>query len=116
MKKLLKMNAQKKKQLEAKGWKIGSPREFLGLTKEEAAYIELKLLLSENLAARRKEIRLNQVELAKLLRSSQSRVAKMEKGDTSVSLDLLIRSLLAMGTTKQGLAKIFSSKPCLARV
>ena len=103
------MRTNKKKQLEAKGWKVGSVEEFLDLSKEEAAYIELKVLLSESLAVRRKRRRLNQVELAKLLKSSQSRVAKMEKGDPTVSLDLLIRSLLAIGTTKMELAKIISS-------
>jgi len=100
------MKAKKKKQLEAKCWKVGSAEEFLNLSKEESSYIELKLLLSESLAARRKKRRLNQVELAKLLKSSQSRVAKMEKGDATVSLDLLIRSLLAIGTTRRELARI----------
>ena len=104
------MKAKKKKSLEAKGWKIGSVEKFLGLTEEEAAYIELKLLLSESLAARRKRDKLNQVELATFLNSSQSRVAKMEKGDPTVSLDLLIRSLLAIGTTKKELAEIISSR------
>lgn len=102
------MKAKKINQLEAKGWKVGAGEEFLDLPKEESAYIELKLLLSENLSARRKIKRLNQVELAKLLKSSQSRVAKMEKGDPTVSLDLLIRSLLALGTTKRELARIIS--------
>jgi predicted transcriptional regulator len=110
------MKAEKKKQLEAKGWKVGSVEEFLNLSKEESAYIELKLLLSESLAVRRKKRRLNQVELAKLLKSSQSRVAKMEKGDATVSLDLLIRSLLAIGTTKSELAEIISSRPHLSKI
>ncbi len=109
------MKARKKERLEAKGWKVGNAEEFLGLTKEEAKYVELKLLLSESLFERRKRIKLNQVELAKLLKSSQSRVAKMEKGDPTVSLDLLIRSLLAIGTTKKELAKIISSEPHLAK-
>ena len=102
--------------MEAKGWEVGSAEVFLGLTKEEAAYIELKLLLSESLAERRKRDKLKQVELAKLIKSSQSRVAKMEKGDPTVSLDLLIRSLLAIGTTKKELAKIITSKPNLETV
>ena len=110
------MKDKKKNKLEAKGWKVGSVEEFLDLAKEEISYIELKLLLSESLVERRKRKSLNQVELAKLLKSSQSRVAKMEKGDPTVSLDLLIRSLLAIGTTKRELAKIISSKPNLAKV
>ncbi len=102
------MDKRKKKRLERKGWKVGSAEEFLGLTREESEYIELKLLLGECLASRRKANGLRQVELAGLLRSSQSRVAKMEKGDDTVSLDLLIRSLLALGATRRELASILS--------
>lgn len=105
------MENRKKKRRERKGWKVGSAEDFLGLTREEAEYIELKLLLGESLASRRKANGLRQVELAGLLQSSQSRVAKMEKGDDTVSLDLLIRSLLALGATRRELAKILSATP-----
>jgi len=98
------MDAKKKKRLEAKGWKVGTSREFLGLTPEEEAYIEIRLALAGHLRARRKEQRLPQVELARRIKSSQSRVAKMEAGDPSVSLDLLIRSLLALGVSTEDLA------------
>ncbi|MFC1828972.1 helix-turn-helix domain-containing protein [Thermodesulfobacteriota bacterium] len=64
-------------------------------------YIELKLALSQALIERRKQRKLTQVQLAKRLKSSQSRIAKMEKGDPSVSIDLLIKSLLTMGATKK---------------
>lgn len=103
------MNDRKKKQLEAHGWRIGPVDEFLGLSEEEAAYIELKLALSEHLKKRRQRMKLTQVELARRLKSSQSRVAKIEAGDPSVSLDLLVRSLLALGTTQADLAKMISS-------
>ena len=102
------MNSSKRKHLEAKGWRIGSAKEFLGLSEQEAAYIELKLTLGENLKQRRLEKKLTQVELAKLLRSNQSRVAKMESGDPSVSIDLLVKSLLALGTTRKDIAGIIS--------
>jgi len=95
----------KKKALESKGYKIGSAEELLGLSKEEAEYIELKLTLSQALAKRRKQKNLTQNQLAKILKSSQSRIAKMEKGDPAVSLDLLVKSLLAMGATKKSIAK-----------
>ena len=80
-------------------------QDFLGLTKEESEYIELKLALSHALAERRKQSKLTQAQLAKMLKSSQSRVAKMEKGDPSVSVDLLVKSLLAMGANKESIAK-----------
>ena len=104
------MNSAKRKRLEAKGWRIGSTKEFLGLSEQESAYIELKLTLGENLKKRRLKKKLTQVELAKLLRSNQSRVAKMESGDPSVSIDLLVKSLLALGTTSQDLAGIISQR------
>jgi len=99
----------KRDRLEKKGWKVGSAEEFLELSPEEAAYIEMKLRLSEGLRRKRKRRKLSQVQLAELIQSSQSRVAKMEGGDPSVSIDLLIRSLLALGATNRELAKVISS-------
>lgn len=103
------MDKSKKQRLEAKGWKVGSVDEFLGLTSEEAAYIELKLALSQNVRKYRRSKNLTQVQMAKLMKSSQSRVAKVESGDASVSLDLLIRSLIIMGASRKDLARIISS-------
>ena len=110
MKKMLKngknkMDKKKKKNLESKGYKVGSVEEFLGLSTNESEYIELKLALSQALAKRRKQKKLTQAQLAKVLKSSQSRVAKIEKGDPSVSVDLLVKSLLAMGANKKSIAK-----------
>jgi len=102
------MKSTKKKRLETKGWKVGTVAEFLRLSPEESAYIEMKLALSKNLRERRKDKSLTQDQLARFLKSSQSRVAKMETGDPSVSLDLLVRSLLFLGESRKGLAKILS--------
>jgi DNA-binding XRE family transcriptional regulator len=103
-----KMDKRKKKDLESKGYKVGTVGEFLGLSTEESEYIELKLALSDALAKRRKKSNLTQTQLAKLLKSSQSRIAKMEKGDPTVSVDLLVKSLLAMGANKKSIAKAIS--------
>ncbi|HEY3303010.1 MAG TPA: helix-turn-helix domain-containing protein [Candidatus Binatia bacterium] len=103
------MREERQRRLEAKGWKIGSVKEFLRLSSEESAYIELKIRLAEGLRERRQRNRLSQGDLAKLLKSSQSRVAKMEAGDPSVSLDLLIRSLLALGISDRELSRIIST-------
>jgi DNA-binding XRE family transcriptional regulator len=102
------MNRNKRERLRRAGWTIGSVTEFLGLTEAEAALVELKLTLSRRLKERRARSRLSQGQLAKLLGSSQSRVAKMEAGDPSVSIDLLIRSLLAIGTTRKELAAVIA--------
>jgi len=99
------MDKRKKKALELKGYRVGTVTEFLDLSPEESEYIELKLSLSQALAERRKQNKLTQAQLAKMLRSSQSRVAKMEKGDPSVSVDLLVKSLLAMGANKESIAR-----------
>lgn len=103
------MNEAKRKRLEAKGWRVGTVQEFLGLSDEESAYIELKLKLSEGLRKKRRERHIGQADLAKLVQSSQSRVAKMEASDSSVSIDLLIRSLLALGTTSSELGKMIAT-------
>jgi hypothetical protein len=99
------MNTAKRKRLEKAGWKIGTAQEFLNLSPEEAAYVEVKLNLARVLSNRRKSLRLTQVALAKKIKSSQSRVAKMEAGDPSVSIDLLVRSLIALGETPTNLQK-----------
>jgi hypothetical protein len=104
------MRESKRKRLQAKGWKVGSAKEFLELSDEEDAYIELRLKLAEGLKERRLGRGLTQVQLAKAVRSSQSRVAKMESGDPTVSLDLLVRSLLALGTTNRELAQIITQR------
>jgi DNA-binding XRE family transcriptional regulator len=102
------MNTAKKRRLESKGWKVGTAREFLNLSAEESAYVELKLALSKNLQEYRRQKKLTQEQLARRLKSSQSRVAKMEAGDPSVSLDLLVRSLLALGASRKRLAAMLS--------
>ena len=102
------MNEAKKKRLIERGWKVGGVEEFLQLSPDEAAYVELKLRLSDSLRIQRQQMNLTQVQLARLVKSSQSRIAKMESGDASVSLDLLIRSLLALGASNQDIASIIN--------
>lgn len=104
------MDDRKRRRLEAKGWKVGSAKEVLQLSDEEEAYIELRLKLAEGLKARRVDKGLTQVQLARAIQSSQSRVAKMEAGDPTVSLDLLVRSLLALGASNSELAKIIARR------
>jgi len=103
------MRRSKRRKLEKKGWRVGSARDFLGLSEEEAAYVELRLHLADSLKDRRRRRNLTQTAFAKLIQSSQSRVAKMESGDPSVSLDLLIRSLLALGASSRDLARTISA-------
>lgn len=99
------MDARKRRRLEQAGWKVGSAVEFLGLSEEEAALIEMKAALSERVKAWRARAHMTQATLAKRLKSSQSRVAKLEAGDPSVSLDLLVRASLATGAKPSEVAK-----------
>ena len=109
------MDRARKKKLQAAGWRVGSAEEFLGLTPEEAAFVELKLALSEQLRVRRTTQGISQTTLARRLGSSQSRVAKMEAADPSVSVDLLIRGLIASGASKRDIARAIASAPAKRR-
>jgi DNA-binding XRE family transcriptional regulator len=100
------MERAKVQKLKKDGWKLGSASDFLNLTDEEVAYVEMKVSLSQFLHEKRIKQNWTQDQLAKKLCSSQSRVAKMENGDPSVSIDLLVKSLFAMGVSKKELGKI----------
>ena len=100
------MREVKKRRLVSKGWRVGSTAEFLQLSPQESAYVEIKLELAEKLREQRLKRKMSQSQLAKLVRSSQSRVAKMEAADPTVSLDLLVRSLLIAGSTATEVRKV----------
>jgi ribosome-binding protein aMBF1 (putative translation factor) len=93
------MKKSKRARLEAQGWRVGNAAEFLELSAEESALVETKLALSESVRERRSKQGLSQAELARRLKSSQSRVAKIEAADPTVSADLLLRALFALGAT-----------------
>ncbi len=102
------MDKDKQARLASKGWKVGSAADFLGLSPEESAYVEMKLALSAALRERRRQNQLTQADLARVIASSQSRVAQMEAGDPTVSIDLLVKSLLALGVSRKELARTIS--------
>lgn len=93
------MKQAKRTRLEARGWRVGTAAEFLGLSAEEAALVETKVALSQALRRKRSALGLTQLQLARRLSSSQSRVAKMEAADRSVSVDLLLKGLFALGAS-----------------
>src|SRR5260370_40939454 len=90
------MNSTKKTRLEAAGWKVGTAAEFLGLNKQEAAFVEMKRALARCLHALRIRRKLSQSRVADVAGSSPSRVAKMESGAPSGTVALLLRSVLAI--------------------
>jgi len=100
------MNRVKKERLERHGWTVGETSEFLNLTSQEAQFVEVKLALAAGVRQLRERRGMTQAALAERLGSSQSRVAKMEAADRSVSVDLIVRSLLAIGATPREIAKL----------
>ena len=100
------MKSSKKSKLEAAGWKVGSASEFLDLSTEEASIVRLKIKLARAVRERRAQLAWTQQDLANKIESSQSRVAKIEAADASVSSDLAIRALYALGINDAGLARI----------
>jgi len=103
------MDAQKRKRLEAAGFSVGDATDFLELLPEEVAFVEMKLSLSRYLKEFRLKNKLSQENLAKKINSSQSRVAKMEAGDASVSVDLILRTMFAVGATREDVARAIAS-------
>lgn len=101
------MEEAKRKRLMEKEWKVGTVSDFLELTPEEATLIEIKLALSRHLKERRQKA-MTQTELAEKLHSSQPRIAKAENGDASVSIELLIRAILATGATPQEIGQVIA--------
>lgn len=104
------MKETKTERLKKAGWKVGTAKEFLGLTDEEATLIEMKLALARSLKERRMAHDMTPGELAKQLGSSQSRVAKMEAADATVSMELMVRSLLGLGASRQEVGRIIGGK------
>lgn len=104
------MNTEKRKKLEKAGWKVGDAREFLDLNASEAEFVEIKLSLARRLRELREQQSWTQADLAGRLGSSQSRVAKMEAADKTVSVDLLVRSLLTAGADRRDVGRAVASR------
>jgi DNA-binding XRE family transcriptional regulator len=102
------MDQQTREKLEDKGWKVGTVSDFLELSPEEAILVEIKLALSHSLKERRQSL-MTQSELAEKIHSSQPRVANAENGDASVSIELLIRAILATGASPQDIGQVIAS-------
>ena len=102
------MDAQKLKKLEEKGWKSTSVEKLFGLSEEEVRLIDVKIGLGRALKNYRKKIGLTQSEVARMVRSSQSRVAKMEAGDSKVTIDLILKSLYTLDAPDEIISNTFS--------
>jgi ribosome-binding protein aMBF1 (putative translation factor) len=103
------MKRSTRKKLEAAGFRVGSVQDFLKLSDEEMALIDLKVKLVRMLRPAREAAGISQDELARRIGSSQSRVAKMEAAGPHVSVDLICKALFAMGVTSQRIGKAISN-------
>ena len=103
------MKSTKSRKLTAAGWRVGTAREFLGLSDDEARLVSIRLALVDAFRTARARSGLSQVALAEKMNSSQSRVAKIESGDPSVSLDLIIRALIAAGASDREIGSALGS-------
>ncbi len=102
------MKNSKKKSLESTGWRVGDTREFLELSEAEMALVDVRVSLARDLRRRRKVKKISQATLARRVGSSQSRVAKMEAGDPSVTIDLLMKTLFSAGSTPAEIGQIIA--------
>lgn len=103
------VDAKKRARLEAAGWRVGDAEEFLGLTPEEVSVVEVKIALSDYMRQLRRDRHWTQAQLAHRIGSSQSRVAKMEAADPTVSIDLIMKSLFALGASATDVGRIIST-------
>lgn len=103
------MKTDKLARLQAAGWKVGGAEGFLQLSEEEARLVALKLSLINAVKKSRIKRKLSQIDLAQRMKSSQSRIAKIEAGDPSVSLDLIVRALIASGATTRDIQAAFTA-------
>jgi hypothetical protein len=104
------MKQSKRKKLENAGFRVGTVQEFLDLSDEEMALIDLKVRLIEMVKSTRLHAGVTQDVLAKLIASSQSRVAKMEAASPDVSLDLICKALFALGVSRQAIGKVIAGQ------
>jgi DNA-binding transcriptional regulator YiaG len=101
------MDATKRKALEAAGWKIGDAANFLGMSAEERQLLDARVMLAKAIRELRQAYRLSQKELGARLKTTQPRVAKIERAASDVSMDQLIRAFTAAG----GKFVVRTSKP-----
>jgi ribosome-binding protein aMBF1 (putative translation factor) len=104
------MDKKRQQQLEEKGFRVGSAADFLELSQEEEAYIDIRLDISNMVKGQRAKKGWTQQQLARAIGSSQSRIAKLEGGDPGISMDLMIKALLQLGTSKKQIGKLLEGE------
>jgi predicted XRE-type DNA-binding protein len=91
------MDSAKRKALEAAGWKIGDAADFLQMTDDERQLLDARVELALAIRRQREARHLTQKQLGAKLKTSQPRIAKIERASSDVSLDQLVRAFAAAG-------------------
>lgn len=91
------MDADKRKALEAAGWKVGDAADFLEMTDDERQLLDARVEMALAIRKRRALMKLSQKDLARRLKTSQPRVAKIEQAAPDVSFDQIFRAYAAVG-------------------
>lgn len=93
------MDAAKRKAIETAGWKVGDAADFLEMSDEERQLLDTRVALALAIRAQRAASKLSQKQLGARLKTSQPRVAKIERAASDVSMDQMVRALTASGGT-----------------
>ena len=91
------MDAAKRKVIEAAGWKVGDAADFLEMSDQERQLLDTRVKLALAIRQQREALHLSQKQLGALLKTSQPRVAKIERAASDVSMDQLIRAFTMAG-------------------
>ncbi|WP_406694583.1 helix-turn-helix domain-containing protein [Singulisphaera sp. Ch08] len=105
------MDPEKRKRLEAAGFKFGDAADFLGLSEAENQIVEFRVALARAIREGREEKGLTQKQLADLIGSSQSRIAKVEAATDEVTVDLMLKALVAVGRELTAVVAGMTVKP-----
>ncbi|MCC7473790.1 MAG: XRE family transcriptional regulator [Pirellulales bacterium] len=91
------MDTAKRKAIEAAGWKVGDAADFLEMDSEERQLLDARVKLALAIRQQRQAHGLTQKDLSSKLKTTQPRVAKIERAASDVSMDQLIRAFAAAG-------------------
>jgi predicted XRE-type DNA-binding protein len=92
------MNAEKRKALEAQGYKVyDHAGDAVGMTAEEKELMDIRITLAIEVRKRREKLKMSQKDLAVRLKTTQPRVAKIEQAASDVSFDHIYRAYAAVG-------------------
>src|ERR1700730_7479285 len=91
------VKAEEKDPVEGPGVWVGGAEDFLGLTKSERVIVDFRLDLSRRIKEARERRGWSQASLARAMGTSQPRLSRIEAGYPDVTIDLMLRALVAAG-------------------